>query len=116
EKVEQAEDDPQSPRRMYVARENIGVAQGGVLATMSYIPAVAIGGAIVASGGTAAGALIGALMAGGAGGLIGSILSDLIADAAAEDLAEQIEHGGLLLFVRLADGEHEAKAVEILKE
>jgi hypothetical protein len=63
-----------------------------------------------------AAAILGAALAGGAGGLIGGILAKLVGDRHAEYLQEQLEHGGLLLWVRTRDAAHEQHAVDILKK
>ena len=55
-------------------------------------------------------------LAGGAGGLIGSILAKWVGDHHAGYLQEQINHGGLLLWVRTWAAEDEKRAVEILKK
>ena len=53
-------------------------------------------------------------MAGGAGGVFGAALGKLIGDHHARHLQEQLDHGGLLLWVGTRDDEHEARAVKIL--
>ena len=54
-------------------------------------------------------------LAGGAGGLVGAGLSRYIDSHHAHYLQEQLDHGGLLLWVRTPDEEQERKAVNILK-
>lgn len=55
-----------------------------------------------------AAAVLGASIAGGAGGLIGGILAKLVGEHHAHYLQAQLEHGGLLLWVRTWDAVHEA--------
>jgi hypothetical protein len=114
EKVGELEDDVGVPRAAYVSTEAIGDAEGGLIGGLMYIGAVAASGAIVATGGTLAGAVVAAAMAGGAGGLIGAALARLIDYHHADHLARQLERGGLLLWVRTRDAEHEARALDIL--
>jgi len=116
EKVKELEDDPSVPRTAYVSTEAIGDAKGGLIGGLVYVGALAAAGAVVASGGTLGGVIAAAAMAGGAGGLIGSVLADLVGDHHARYLQEQIEHGGLLLWVRTPDEEHEKRAVAILSK
>jgi hypothetical protein len=85
-----------------------------VIGGLMYVGAVAAAGGIVASGGTLAGAIVAAALAGGAGGVTGTILAKLIEYHHADHLQEQLDHGGLLLWVRTRDGAHEARALEIL--
>ena len=86
EKVDALQDDPKIPRAAYVSPEAMGDAKG----------AVALGW--------------------GAGGLIGSILAIWIGDHHARYLREQMEHGGLLLWVRTWNAEEEKRAVKILRK
>lgn len=114
EKVTALEDDPKVPREAYVSTESIGDAEGGLIGGLMYIGANAAAGAIVASGGTLAAAVAAAAVAGGAGGLIGSILAKWVGDQHAHHLQEQLDHGGLLLWVRTMNAEDERRAAKIL--
>ena len=114
-KVAELEDDPRVPRTAYVSLESIGDAEGGLIGGLMYHGAVATGGAMVASGGTLAGAFLAAAMAGGAGGLFGSALARLIDYHHADYLQGQLDKGGLLLWVRTRDLEHERRAKRILE-
>jgi hypothetical protein len=116
QKVAELEDSTIAPRCCYVSTESIGDAEGGLIGGLLYVGAVAAAGAIVASGGTLAGAVLGAALAGGAGGLIGSVLARLVGDHHAHHLQEQLDHGGLLLWVRTRDAQHEKRAVDILRK
>ena len=116
-KVAELEDDPKAARCCYVSTESIGDAEGGLMGAPLYVAtAAAAGVAILASGGTMAAAILGAALAGGAGGLIGGILAKLVGDHHAHHLQEQLEHGGLLLWVRTWDAGHQQRAVDILKK
>ena len=114
-KVAELEDDPRAPRTAYVSLESIGDAEGGLIGGLMYLGAVVAGGAAVASGGTLAGAFLAAAMAGGAGGLFGSALAKLIDYHHADYLQDQLDKGGLLLWVRTCDLEHERRARRILE-
>lgn len=114
-KVAELEDDPQVPRAAYVSLESIGDAEGSLIGGLMYLGAVAAGGAVVASGGTLAGAFLLAAMAGGAGGLFGSALAKFIDYHHSDYLQRQLEKGGLLLWVHARDPEHEERAKRILE-
>lgn len=116
EKVVELEDDPAVPRAAFVSTEAVGDAEGGLIGGLMYVGAVATAGAVVASGGALGAALFAAALAGGAGGLIGSVLADLVGDHHAKQLQEQLDHGGLLLWVRTRDQVQERRAVEILSK
>lgn len=115
-KVAELEDDAAVPRVAYISTESIGDAEGGLIGGLMYVGAIAAAGGIVASGGTMAGAIVAAVLAGGAGGLVGSALDRLIEAHHAHYLQEQLDSGGILLWVRTVDEAHEARATEILKE
>lgn len=115
-RVAELEDDPKVARCCYVSTESVGDAEGGLIGTPLYVAATAAAGVILASGGTMAAAIIGAALAGGAGGLIGGLLAKLVGDHHGHHLQEQLEHGGLLLWVRTRDAAHEQRAVGILKK
>lgn len=113
-KVAELEDDAAVPRIAYISRESLGDAEGGLVGGLMYVGAVAAAGGILASGGVVAGAILGAVLAGGAGGLIGSALARLLDEHHAHYLQDQLDRGGILLWVRTPDPAHEARAVEIL--
>jgi hypothetical protein len=116
ERVSTLADDETIPRAAYVSPESIGGAEGGLIGGLMYVGAVAVAGAVVVSGGTVAAAIGAAVLAGGAGGLIGSILAKWLGDHHARYLQEQIDHGGLLLWVRTTDAQAERRAVAILRK
>lgn len=115
-KVAELEDDPAAPRTAYVSPESLGDAEGGLVGALMYIGAVTTAGAVVASGGTLAGAFVAAAMAGAAGGLYGAALANFIEEQHADRIQRQIEKGGLLLWVRARDSKHEKRAVQILQQ
>jgi len=114
QKVEALADDPTVPRAAYVSTEAVGGAEGGLIGGLTYVGAVVAAGAVFASGGTLATVIAAAAVTGGAGGFIGSVLAKWVGDHHAHYLQEQIERGGLLLWVRTWDIEDENRAVEIL--
>lgn len=115
-KVTELEDDAAVPRCCYISTESIGDAQGALIGAPLYVAGAAAAGAIVASGGTLAAVITAAVLAGGTSGLIGFVLAKLVGDHHAHHLQEQLNHGGLLLWVQTRDAEHEKRAVDILKK
>jgi hypothetical protein len=116
EKVADLEDDPEVPRAVYVSTESRGDAEGSVIGALMYVGAVAAAGAVLATGGALAGAIAAAAVAGGTGGVIGSFLAKIIGDRHAHYLQEQLDHGGILLWVRTRDAAHEHRARTILEK
>ena len=92
----------------------ISGAAGGLVGGLMYVGATAAAGAVVATGGTLALVVAAAALVGGAGGLFGSLLAKWVGDHHAHSLQEQLDHGGLLLWVRTWDAEREKRATEIL--
>jgi len=104
------------PRISLVPKSAVGNAQGTLIGGLVYIGALAAAGPIIVAGGSIAAAIGAAVAAGGAGGLIGGFLGKIIGDKHSGLMEEQLSHGGLVLWVRLHDPEHEEKAVSILKK
>jgi len=110
--VKEIEDDRAILTKAFVPKETLGDAQGAVIGSLMYLGAFS-GIALVASGGALAAALAG-LALGGSGTAIGIALARFIKQHHADYIADQLEKGGLLLWVRTWDQEDEAKAVKIL--
>jgi len=115
-KVDELEDDPKVPRTAYISTEAIGAAEGGLIGGLMYVGATVAAGAVLVTGGTLAAGIAAAAVAGGAGGAIGSVLAKLVGDEHASRIQEQLDHGGLLLWVRTRDKDHEKKATAILSK
>jgi len=109
------EDDPSVPTTAFVPKESIGDVEGAVIGTLMYLPATVGTVAVVASGGTLAAAIAAAAIGGSVGAGLGALLSGLIGAHHASYLNDQLERGGILLWVRTRDAAHEATAQEILR-
>lgn len=107
-------DDPAVPRTAFVSTAAIGDAEGGLIGGLAYLGAVVAVGAVVMSGGAMAAAIAAAILAGGTGGLIGSALARWVGHHHADYLHNQIENGGLLLWVRAWNAADEGRAREIV--
>lgn len=114
-KAEELEDDPKVPRAAFVSTESIGDAEGGLIGTLLYVGALAAAGAVVASGGALVTVIASAALAGGSGAAIGAVLARMVDRHHADYLQKQLDHGGLLLWVRTRDTVHEVRAVDILR-
>lgn len=112
--VRELEDAAGVPTSAYVSREVIGDAEGAVIGGLLYIGVTVGAGAVVASGGTLAAALAAAAVLGGGGALAGGVLAALIGRSHARQIEDQLNRGGLLLWVRTRDLAHECRATEIL--
>lgn len=114
-KVSELEDSPGGVEVAYVSPESRGDAQGAVIGALMYVGAGILMGPVAAAGEGIAAILSAAVIGGGLGGTIGSVLATLIGEQHADDIQQQLKHGGLLLWVRTWDPEHEKRAVDILK-
>lgn len=112
--TKELEDDADVPTTAYVARESIGDAEGAVVGGLMYVGAFIAFVPIVASGGTIGAAILAAVLGGGGGAAIGSIFAALIGKNHADYLEAQLKGGGILLWVRTRDSEHEERARDIL--
>jgi hypothetical protein len=114
-KVSEIEDNPDVPRIAYIGRDSLVEAKAIAISGLGYVGAVAAVGAVVASGGTLAAAIMAAVAAGLGGAGIGTVLSRLLGRERASSIESQINKGGLILWVRTRDDQHEKRALEILK-
>lgn len=115
-KVSDLEDDAEVPREAYVSKESMGAAEGALFGSLAYVGAVGAAGVVVASGGALAVVIAAAAAAGGVGGLIGTVLASWLDLHHANYLSEQLDRGGLLLWVRTWNKDQEKRAQEILQK
>jgi hypothetical protein len=113
-KVQELEDEVSVPRIEYIAPESLGEAEGALVGGLLYIGAGVA--AVLASAGSLATIITAGAIGGGVGASIGSVLARLVGDHHARYLQEQLDHGGLLLWVATSDEEHEKRAMQILKK
>jgi len=111
ERVEELEDDPDVPRKAYRTRASLGESEDVLIGSLTYLPAVIAAGTVVASAGVVAAAVTGVALG---GALLGTALSHWMDKSHAEWLQDQLDHGGILLWVRTPDTESEQKALTIL--
>lgn len=115
EKIVDLEDDLSTPRTAFVGRDSRTEGKGIVIGGLAYVGAIGAVGAIVASGGTVGLAILGAAAAGGVGGLVGATLARIMDQRHARRLQEQLDRGGLLLWVATHGPEQEDRACDILR-
>jgi hypothetical protein len=111
ERVEELEDAPDAPRITYRTRASLGDTEDVIVGSLTYLPAVLAAGTVVASAGIVAAAITGTAIG---GALIGTVLARWLGEHHAKNLSEQLEHGGLLLWVRTRNKEQEDAALRIL--
>jgi len=108
-------DDAATPRQTVYT--DTDVRQGRVLVTSmaSTVAALAASGIVVLSGGAAAVALLAAVGAGGGTGALGALVGKRAGDERKRYLEDQLDRGGILLWVKIMRPESEARIAEILK-
>lgn len=108
-------DDPEAPRAAFVSEEAVGELEGAIAGGFLFLGSAV---AMTALLGPASGALasVAALAVGGTpGAVLGTLLARRVQAHHVDYYANQIAHGGILLWVRVADKERERIAVGILK-
>jgi hypothetical protein len=113
--VRELEDRADVPTIAYVPRESLGAAEGAVIGSFIYVPALLGGLAVVASGGALAAAATAAAIYGGVGAGFGTLVASIIGKQAADRITAHLEAGGLLLWVRTRDQHHENRALAIMQ-
>lgn len=109
-----AEDDPMVPRRPWSAPQARTEGTGALVGVLGYLGAVGAGVLTLATGGTAAAAAIIGVLAGGGAAVAGVRLANAIGKPLADSLQRQIDHGGILLWVRVCDDARATLAKQIL--
>jgi len=116
QKVRDAEDSEDAPRTIFIPNETLGEAEATVIGLPLYLAATTATAVTVASGGTVLATTLAATAAGVAGAGIGTIFAHMIAKHHADFIQEQIDLGGILLWVNLRSPEMIEKATKILKK
>ncbi|MFL5333605.1 MAG: hypothetical protein ACJ8H8_10605 [Geminicoccaceae bacterium] len=110
-RTEDLEDDPRAPRTAFVSGKSMDARENRLLGSLTVLPTVIAAGTVVASAGAVAAAVVGTAIA---GALLGTVFGHWMDKRHAEWLQEQLDHGGILLWVRTPDAEQERKAMGIL--
>ncbi|MEZ5825962.1 MAG: hypothetical protein R3C97_14845 [Geminicoccaceae bacterium] len=113
EKVEELEDEPEAPRVAYRSTAELVETEKTIMQSLTYLPAMLAAGTVVASTGVVAAAVTGAALGGMA---LSTVLAQWLDKRHADRLQEQLEHGGLLLWVRVVDAQSRERALSILRE
>jgi outer membrane lipoprotein SlyB len=110
-RVEELEDEPLAPRTAFVSTRTVEQREKRVIGSMTTLPTLIAAGTVVASAGAVAAAIAGTAVT---GALIGNVLARWMDQNHAQWLEEQLERGGILLWVRTPDETRERQALAIL--
>ncbi len=107
-------DDPKAVRTNQFSPEVLGDVEGSLIGGFALVPALGASWAAAAAGAGIAATTGLAIASGGVGAVIGLGLAALVARRRQNGLATEIDHGGLLLWVRTRTLAMEDNAKEIL--
>ena len=110
-RVEELEDDPRAPRTAFVSGKNIGERENRLVGSLTVLPTVIAAGTVVATAGAVAAAVVGTAIA---GALLGTVFAHWMDQRHADWLQEQLDRGGMLLWVRTPTEADERRALAVL--
>ncbi len=114
-RTEDLEDDPDVPRAAFVSEEAMGEMEGMIIGGAFFVPSYIAMVAAAAAGGAVAATAAAVGIIGIPAAVIGILLARRVDKHHRDYYAEQVERGGILLWVRVNNKEKEKQAVEILK-
>jgi VIT1/CCC1 family predicted Fe2+/Mn2+ transporter len=110
------EDDPEAPRAAFVSEEAIGELEGGIVGGFFFLGSYVAMAAMLTAASTLAASVAAIAIGGLPAAVVGTLLARRVGKHHKEYYATQIEHGGILLWVRVSDKAKEDVAVKIMKE
>ncbi len=112
---EELEDDPRAPRAHFVSQEAMGELEGAIAGGFFFVGSYIAMAALLTPASTLAGSIAAIAIGGSPGAVLGTLLARRVGKHHREYYEEQIRHGGILMWVRCRDKEHEELAVKIMK-
>ncbi|MBS0122556.1 hypothetical protein [Thetidibacter halocola] len=109
------EDNPDAPRAAFVSEEAIGELEGAIAGGFFFLGSYIAMAAMLTPLSTLAASVAAIAIGGTPAAVIGTLLARRVGKHHRDYYAEQIAHGGILVWVRVADKEKEELAVKILK-
>jgi hypothetical protein len=110
-RVEELEDDPRAPRTAFVSGKRMDARENRLLGSLTVLPTMIAAGTVVASAGAVAAAVVGTAVA---GALLGTVFAHWMDRRHADWLQEQLDRGGILLWVRTRTEADERAALGVL--
>lgn len=109
------EDDPNAPRAAFVSEEAIGELEGGIIGGFLFLGSYIAMAAMLTPASTLAASVAAIAIGGAPATAIGTLLARRVGKHHRDYYQSQIEHGGILLWVRVENKDKEELAVKILK-
>lgn len=115
-KSKDLEDDPEAPRASFVSEEAMGELEGAIAGGFFFFGSYIAMAAMLTPLSTLAGSIAAIAIGGGPAAVIGTLLARRVDRHHRDYYQHQIENGGILLWVRVANADKEKMAVKILEE
>jgi len=112
---EKLEDDPHAPRAAFVSEEAIGELEGAIAGGFFFLGSYIAMAAMLTPASTLAASIAAIAIGGSPAAVIGTLLARRVGRHHKDYYTSQIKHGGILLWVRVKDKEHQDLAVKIMK-
>ncbi|MYM54366.1 hypothetical protein [Thalassovita mangrovi] len=109
------EDDPHAPRAIFVSEEAMGELEGAIAGGFFFVGSYIAMAAMLTPVSTLAASIAAIAIGGGPAAVIGTLLARRAAKAHQDYYSNQIQHGGILMWVRTRDKDREALAVKIMQ-
>lgn len=109
------EDDPRAPRAHFVSEEAIGELEGAIAGGFFFLGSYIAMAAMLTPLSTLAASIAAIAIGGSPAAVIGTLLARRVGKHHKDYYANQIEHGGILMWVRTRDKEKQDLAVKIMK-
>ncbi|MDB5713768.1 MAG: hypothetical protein JWO15_1165 [Sphingomonadales bacterium] len=113
-KVEKLEDHPDTPRIAYMNHDDVAIGRGALISGFSYLGAVVGTVAVLTSGGALLPAVAVAAAGGVGGGSLGALLGSWLNAETAKKISDEVERGGLILWVRTHSPDEDDQASDIM--
>ena len=114
-RASELEDDPHAPRAHFVSEEAIGELEGAIAGGFFFVGSAIAMAAMLTPASTLAASIAAVAIGGSPAAVIGTLLARRVGQHHKDYYADQIEHGGILLWVRARDDERADMAVKIMK-
>jgi len=109
------EDDPRAPRAHFVSEEAMGELEGAIAGGFFFVGSYIAMAALLTPVSTLAASIAAIAIGGSPSAVIGTLLARRVGKHHRDYYANQIKHGGILLWVRARDKDREDLAVKIMK-
>jgi hypothetical protein len=113
--AKELEDNPDAPRAAFVSEEAIGELEGAVAGGFFFLGSYIAMAAMLTPLSTLAASIAAIAIGGGPAAVVGAVLARRVGQHHKDYYADQIQQGGILLWVRTSDATKQDLAVKILK-